>query len=177
MDKIYQKSFFGGKNAGFTLIELLVVVLIIGILAAVAFPQYEKAVMKARVTEAMEILRKMADNVDMCMLANGGSIADCGNTDTVMEGFEGLLNENGVPETKNFTYGWLAAPIAMDKEDNYGLVVISSTINQSGEVDHTAIPSTGRWCMTQTDKGLSFCRNLSNGQSPSTIQGTDYYPF
>ena len=71
MSKIYQKTLPAGKNAGFTLIELLVVVLIIGILAAVALPQYEKAVEKSRATQAMVYLDAWVKAQELYKLANG----------------------------------------------------------------------------------------------------------
>ena len=71
---------------GFTLIELLVVVLIIGILAAIALPQYQKAVEKARAAEAITFIGNAKKAAAVFLLENGGFPGDGNKIDLLKAG-------------------------------------------------------------------------------------------
>ena len=121
MNKIYQKWFARCKNAvkrnsgGFTLIELLVVVLIIGILASVAMPQYEKAVIKSRAATAMAQVKAVGAAREVYYLANG-EYGPCDALDVDLPAntrhisYHCLGPDVANNQRKGQVYGWVRGP-------------------------------------------------------------------
>ncbi len=86
------------KTRAFTLIELLVVVLIIGILAAIAVPQYQKAVMKSRLAQMKITANDIKKAVEAYYLSTGKLPTDFSELDfsTLGEPAENVWGEPGI---------------------------------------------------------------------------------
>lgn len=157
---------------GFTLIELLVVVLIIGILAAIALPQYQKAVEKSHISEAVQNMRIAQNNIDLFLLNHGGFPTGDVRFEELDNMGAGSLQGGQLDQygqfylTKNYTYfircfhNYCAVEISRENLDySYTLLAAIGTDNGAG-IETRA----DRWnlaCITQReDKGRAICRSL-----------------
>ena len=162
---------------GFTLIELLVVVLIIGILSAVALPQYTIAVEKARVTEALQNISMMEKQIDLYILQNG---LPSGDEVVYFKDFTTVDLSGGTwgggklgwdsdyYVTKNFAY----FPTYVEKNEGYIEVIRDSTYDTYYSLRSTGSSwgnnevKVGNWyhtCWTQlTDTGRKICKQLES---------------
>ena len=90
-----------GRNLlqkGFTLVELMIVIVIVGILSAVALPNFLNQTKKAAATEASQQVSSVFRQAHTFVLENGS----LGTVDTTCEDYAGTLTT--LAQGANFTY-------------------------------------------------------------------------
>ena len=89
-------------SKGFTLIEMLVVSLVIGILAAIALPQYQESVERARIAEAVAMTKTRALANERYRLATGNNADYISQLDIDIQGTRSSPSDR--VQTKYFLY-------------------------------------------------------------------------
>lgn len=138
------------KETGFSLIELMIVVAIIGILAAIAIPNYNEHVMKARITESVAQLSDMRVRMEQYFQDNRTYVGACA------AGTLAPLPAN----TAHFTYACptlTATTFTVTATGIANMTGFTYNINQANARTTVAVPAgwqgTGKACWVLTKGG------------------------
>lgn len=159
-------------NQGFTLIELLVVVLIIGVLSAVALPQYQTAVERSRATEALTQMAAISDalqryhaqheqwpdvnafnrlDVDIPSSTSGGTTTYGGKNFTLTFGSDGVTSNlaiiHAIRKSGSHPYK-LSTEITANDNGTYSIVRKCGSVGKVSDLD---------------SDGQSYCNAISGG--------------
>ncbi len=136
---------------GFTLIELMIVVAIIGILAAVAIPQYQDYTVKAKLGNSLTSVDSLKTAIGLCAQETGGlGTCDAGS--------------NGIPTNAEFTATKEVASVTVTD----GVITITlASANMGVGVDGKKISFTP----TSGSTNLTWCvaSNVTNAAGLSAV--------
>ncbi|WP_035572762.1 pilin [Halomonas halocynthiae] len=143
-------------QSGFTLIELMIVVAIIGVLAAIAIPQYQNHVARSQVSRVMAETGQLRTTIEICLMENSLASCDIGYTQSNLLGADSM------------TFGGVT--VAED-----GSATDLSSLTVGGELSLVATMS-GEVAASLAGKTLTWTRTASGSWSCSTDSDAKYTP-
>ena len=152
-------------SSGFTLIELLVVVLIIGILASVALPQYTKAVEKSRAAEALTVVRAIKVANEAYFMANGSYSNDLNDLDIQIPGKDGIYNDVPRKESSLFSFAASANVVGVGS-----VVALGDRFPLATKYIIFALPNRDNfYCKFYGPEGETLCKSLGGTKYSSQV--------
>ncbi len=168
------QNYHAGRNGGFTLIELLVVVLIIGILAAVAVPQYQVAVKKAQLMRFVPLVKTLKTAEEAYYLANGDYTTDLTALDIDLPSEGCVLNQdtrNGYYSCPNHVeYGVYSGPVSSQAGDD-----TIRYLQYFADYETRNAKKGDIMCYSKGEIARKACRTLGEGIEREHPESWDYY--
>lgn len=115
---------------GFTLIELMIVVAIIGILAAVALPQYRDYTTRSRWAANVAAVDSLKTAITLCLQENAGNVASCDDATKLQTA--GVIRTATLPTIPNGTLTLAANTLVMTITGTNGAAGCSLTLTPNG---------------------------------------------
>lgn len=115
------------RQQGFTLIELMIVVAIIGVLAAIAYPSYQRYVIKTKRTDMMTELQNIASQIESRKLAQGSyTNAGAGLDGSFPRGGTALYTITLAPTPLTERWTITATPVSSSQMANDGTLTLNA---------------------------------------------------
>ena len=171
----------GTMKRGFTLMELLVVVIIIGILVAIAMPQYMKTVERSRASEALTNLQAMGDATNRYYLRNGdygGIDISAGNSNLDIDVTADASGKFSyfISGTAAATNAWVPADPGTTIGDKGNIAAGSNGIAIFAMRSNAGVAATNpqqayTFALVNVSGALAarYCRDSSNNPSPGAL--------